>query len=193
LVHVARSFEKTDTRRLDGLTVTCPARTLVDLAGVLERRRLEHALDRAVIEGLITLDGLERYIADRRLGCLRGVGALHRLIADRKELGIHRSGLERTFRDAIAGRRLPKARRQFRIGRYEVDFAYPKYKVAVEIDHVWTHGSAAALRADLERQNEIVMAGYLLLRFTEERIKGNGDQVALDVEQALRRRGWSPL
>ncbi|MEX2393436.1 MAG: type IV toxin-antitoxin system AbiEi family antitoxin domain-containing protein [Actinomycetota bacterium] len=193
VVHVAYALGSADVRTVRRIRVTCPERTVVDLARVLDRGPLEGALDRALIMGLTTLAVLERYINARNLGRLKGGALLRRLIEDRKEHGPHRSGLERAMRRVLRARRFPRYVRQFKVGAHEVDLVFPEFMVAVEIDHVFTHGSAASLRSDDERQNAIVLAGYLLLRFTEERIYGEPESVAAEIANALMARGWLPL
>jgi very-short-patch-repair endonuclease len=192
-VHVAYALGPADVRTIRGIRVTCPERTLVDLARVLPRGSLEGALDRALIMGLTTVDVLERYIRSRNLQRLKGGALLQELMRDRKEHGPHRSGLERAVRRVLRRRRFPRYVRQFKVGAYEIDLVFPEFMVAVEIDHVFTHGSAAALRADDDRQNTIVLAGYLVLRFTEERIYCDAENVAAEMTEALIARGWSPL
>src|SRR5687767_7681318 len=111
LVHRARSFGRSDVVRVRGIRVTCVARTLVDLAGVTDDDQLQHALDTALNEGLVTIEVLERYIEDRNLRHLKGVGRLWALINDRKT-GVFGSGLERKFRRILKERRLPQPARQ---------------------------------------------------------------------------------
>lgn len=47
-----------------------------------------------------------------------------------------------------------------------VDLAWPEARLAVEADGASVHATAAALRADLRRQNLILAAGWQVLRFT---------------------------
>ena len=54
--------------------------------------------------------------------------------------------------------------------RYVLDFALPEVKVAVEVDGLEVHATRAALDGDLERQNRLVLAGWLPLRYTYTRL-----------------------
>ncbi|MEX2394058.1 MAG: hypothetical protein WD826_06235 [Actinomycetota bacterium] len=192
LVHRARSFESPDVVRVAGIPVTCIERTLVDLAGVLDDGELQHALDTSLNRGLTTLVKLERYIRDRDLRCLRGVGRLSKLITDRGD-GVPGSGLERAFRRILTPP-IPQPLRQSIAGEgRRLDFYFPEYGLFVEVDHVLTHGTPQALNSDNRRQNEIVLAtGDVPLRYTEEDIYDEPDRIRAEVELALRQRGWTP-
>ncbi len=50
------------------------------------------------------------------------------------------------------------------VGR--VGFAYPDVSLAIEVDGYEFHGSLGAFRHDRARQNELVAAGWTVLRFT---------------------------
>lgn len=50
--------------------------------------------------------------------------------------------------------------------RYFIDIAFPHLKLAIEIDGVEYHTGRAAVERDLARQNDLVCAGWTVLRFT---------------------------
>jgi len=85
----------------------------------------------------------------------------------------------------VAG--LPDPVRQFplRLGGhpYRLDFAWPKRRLAVEVDGAETHASAGALIRDLRRQNRIVM-GWLLQRYTWNDIAFYRDDVVDSLRDA---------
>lgn len=83
-MHRTRSLPVADRTQRDGLPITRVARTLIDLAAVVEEEPLEAALDSALREGLISVAHL-----DRRLGALgskgrRGAERLRRLVDERR-------------------------------------------------------------------------------------------------------------
>ena len=176
VVHQARTLGRADTQVVDGIRITSPHRTLVDLAGVLPLQGLEAALDTALLSGLVSIRSIRRYIRDRRLTHNRGVGRLRKLLDDRAA-GAMYSRLERVFNQILRTAGFPAPMRQYPVGRWKIDFAYPDAKIAVELDHEWTHGSAAALRNDLRRQNELVLAGWRPLRFTEDQLRDRTEVV----------------
>jgi very-short-patch-repair endonuclease len=167
--HRAKDFSRSDIRIVDGIPVTCPARTLIDIASLLPDKPLAAALDTALLKGLVSLPALRRYVADRGLGRKRGVGRLLKLVDDR-EFGVPESELEREFLLLIRRSKLPKPERQKPVGRYRVDFAYPDARLLIEVDGRANHGTAQAFEDDPLRQNALVLAGWTVLRFTWKQV-----------------------
>jgi very-short-patch-repair endonuclease len=71
----------------------------------------------------------------------------------------------------------------------EVDFAYPMWMLAIEIDGWSVHGTPAAMRRDYERQANIEDLGWRVLRFTWYDVVRRPDYVARRIRSALRDRG----
>jgi very-short-patch-repair endonuclease len=65
---------------------------------------------------------------------------------------------------------LPAAARQHRVvvgGQpYKIDLAYPDLRIAIEADGFDPHRSRTAFDSDRERQNDLIGAGWSVLRFT---------------------------
>jgi len=70
--------------------------------------------------------------------------------------------------------------------RYDIDVAFRKQKLAVEIDGYATHGDRDAFEHDRQRQNDLVAAGWTVLRFTWAMLN-NPEQVVGLVRTTLRR------
>ena len=183
-VRRASSLGAHDVRTVRGLRVTCPARTLVDLAAVAADRELARAVDRALLKGLVTIAVVRRYIKERRLQRRRGVARLIRLLDDR-EFGVPESELERRTLELIGECRLPEPARQRRVGPHRVDFAYDGERVLIEADGRATHGTSEAFEADPVRQNELVLQGWTVLRFTWRQITQDPDYVADTIRRAV--------
>jgi very-short-patch-repair endonuclease len=186
VLHKAR-LQRSDIRRIDGIPVTGPGRTLVDVAALLDDRRLAAALDTALLRGLVSIPALRRYIDERGLGRNRGVGRLMRLLDDR-ELGVPESELERRFLAVAKRFRLAAPARQAPVGPYRVDFAYPEKRLLIELDGRATHGTAEAFEADPIRQNALVLDGWVVLRFTWKQLRERPSYVVETIERALSRR-----
>ena len=75
-----------------------------------------------------------------------------------------------------------KFRRQHPIGSYFADFACVMHRVIVECDGI-THESKHA--RDAERDLWFQQSGWLVLRFTDERVIGNPDRAAAEILTAL--------
>ena len=72
-----------------------------------------------------------------------------------------------------------------RIGRkrYYIDFAYPEVMLAIEVDGYEQRASTESLAYDNNRANQLVLAGWTILRFGWERVVND--------PQGLRRRSSS--
>jgi very-short-patch-repair endonuclease len=75
--------------------------------------------------------------------------------------------------------------RQLPCGSYFIDFAYPAAKLAIELDGRAQHFSGWAFREDPRRQNEIVLAGFDVLRFTWMDVEGRWPTVEATIRRAL--------
>lgn len=173
-----------DVRTVKGLRVTCPARTLVDLAATQSDRALSRAVDRALLSGLTTIKVIRRYIRDRNLRRRPGVGRLVKLLEDR-EFGVPESELERRFLELVEEYGLPAPERQVRVGPHRVDFMYDEARIVVEVDGRATHGTSEAFEADPMRQNALVLEGWATLRFTWKQVTEDPDYVADTIRRAL--------
>ncbi|GAA1854800.1 DUF559 domain-containing protein [Microlunatus capsulatus] len=70
--------------------------------------------------------------------------------------------------------------------RYYVDIAFDRERLVLEIDGWEFHGSRAAFEQDRARQNDLVLAGWRVLRFTWAMLTEDPDAVVVAVLAALR-------
>lgn len=146
-----------DREIVDGLARTRVVRTLSDLRG-LSRAALVSLLDSALQQGRCPL-------AD-----LQAVPALATALALAD--GRAESPLETRLRLVLVAAGLPPEELQYVLsspnGRFlgRLDMAWPSRRLAVEADGRQTHDELSALYRDRERQNDIVLAGWTVLRFT---------------------------
>ena len=181
---IEATLTRTDVRTINAIPVTAPNRTIVDIAAVLPRKHLGAALDEAVVLGFTTVGAVRRYVKDRRLGHRPGARNL-RLVLDDRTKGVSRRGLEKLFRRKLRASDLPEPVRQHPIGDSFIDFAYPDANVAIELDGLRDHFSEEAFKSDRRRQNEIVLAGYDVLRFTWEDVDARWPRVVETIRRAL--------
>ena len=66
----------------------------------------------------------------------------------------------------------------------EIDFANPGLKVAIEVDGRAFHSDRHSFERDRERQNLLVIRGWIVLRFTWERIVNDPEGVMAEVASA---------
>jgi hypothetical protein len=153
--------------RRDGVPVTRPARTLVDLAGTVSGARLEEAVDDVLCRRLCRLDQLVV------LGGRRGARALRAVLdawnGDALPEGVAEM---RVVRRLLAGG-LPQPVRQHEIwveGVFvaRVDLAYPQDRLAIELDGFRWHAGRGPFRSDRLRRNRLEAAGWRLLEAAPE-------------------------
>jgi len=66
----------------------------------------------------------------------------------------------------------------------EIDFAHPGLKIAIEVDGRAFHSGRQSFERDRERQNMLVVRGWVVLRFTWERIVNDPDGVLAEIAAA---------
>lgn len=70
-------------------------------------------------------------------------------------------------------------------GRYWIDVAFPALKLAIEIDGREFHNTPEAFESDRWRQNDVVLAGWRVLRFTANMVRDHPQIVRATIERAL--------
>lgn len=87
---------------------------------------------------------------------------------------------------------IPHIRPQYEVpcgGRkYRVDYALlgASHKIAIELDGYAYHSDREAFTADRLRQNELALAGFLILRFTHETVQGDPGRCVAQLQAAMR-------
>jgi hypothetical protein len=143
----------------DGIPVTTPARTLVDLAPALPAASLARMLDAAEQRGAPLAALIARY--PRRAGAAKLRAAAGQPVA------WTRSDLEGWFLEELDRAGLPRPQVNALVGGYEVDFVWREYGVVAELDTYMTHGSRLAFERDRERDRRLTAAGWRVVRVTE--------------------------
>jgi very-short-patch-repair endonuclease len=157
-----------DRRMADRVPVTSPARTIVDLAAVLDGEPLEAALEDVLHRGLTTALVIERRLAALGGSGRAGSGRLRRLLAQRDQAPAESRLEVKVWR--LLRRAGLRPVRQYPVrceGRtFRLDFAWPKLKVAVEAEGFVAHGGRVAHVADRRRLAALVAAGWSIVPVT---------------------------
>jgi REase_MTES_1575 len=153
------------------IPVTTVARTLVDLSGTFSVAQLGRMADRAMRKGTLRLEELRRCVTGLPPARGRHPTRIERVLSRRLPgYDPGDSGLEMRFARAIVGGGLPEPVQQHPVSvgerRYRIDLAYPELKIAIEIDGWEYHSSRSAFDDDRNRANDLVVAGWHVLRFT---------------------------
>jgi very-short-patch-repair endonuclease len=159
----------------DGIPVTSPVRTLVDLTTELDIVAVERAVNEADKRDLIDPDSL-RLALDQYAG-EPGVGPLRKLL-DKLTFRLSDSDLEIYFRRIVTAAKLPMPLSKQRVNRFEVDFFWPAFGLVVETDGLRYHRTPSAQTRDARRDRAHVMAGMTPLRFTHYEVRYEPRRVA---------------
>jgi hypothetical protein len=168
----------------DGIPVTCPVRTLVDIAGELSLPPLERAVNEADKHDLIDPEALRKAL-DLYSG-EPGVRALRTLL-DRQTFVLSDSDLEILFRPIAAAAGLPPPRTKAMVNGFEVDFFWPEMGLVVETDGLRYHRTPSAQARDRLRDQTHVAAGLTSLRFTHHQVKYERSHVGKVLSRTARR------
>jgi very-short-patch-repair endonuclease len=166
------------------IPVTSPVLTIVDLALVLGRDRLEAAINEA---DKLDLTDPEALRADlEALGGHPGVAALRKTL-DRRTFRATDTWLERRFLAIVRRARLalPETRRSQNGAR--VDFYWPELGLVVETDGLRYHRTPAQQSKDRKRDQRHAAAGLVPLRFTHEQVRYEPAEVQATLEAVIAR------
>lgn len=189
-VHRLADLERRDLTTVDSIRTTNATRTLLDLAGFVGDTEWRHLVDRACRLGLThrvaLLDRLGTSLRHGRSGSARA----RRVLADlQAESAMTESELESLLLRIVIAAGLPCPVPQFRVpiegATFRLDFAYPEHRIAIEGDGFEFHSDRQRFERDRSRQNELVLAGWLVLRFTWRQITQEPELVAARIRVAL--------
>jgi very-short-patch-repair endonuclease len=186
VVRRSRSIDRDDAATVLGIPVTSVARTLVDLAEVLDATRLERAVNEAEVLRLFDLDAitatLERLHGRRRARRLRRVLATYV-----PEPRFTRSDAERRFLRLCSERGLPAPETNCWIGGQEVDAYWPDARLAVEVDSRTFHTTLRAFEEDRRRDRSLAALGIQVSRVTSRDLR-DGARLAAELAAIRARR-----
>jgi very-short-patch-repair endonuclease len=166
-----RASMQTTTR--NGIPLTSPTQTLLDLATRLGPRHLESAVNNADNRDLVDPERLRNEI--EALGG-PGVRPLRRLL-DEATFTLTDTELERYFLPIARRAGLPKPLTQQHLNGHRVDFYFPALKLVVETDGLRYHRTPTQQVRDRKRDQAHMRAGLTPLRFTHFQVRYEPDDV----------------
>lgn len=185
-IHHARSFSATDTVVVDGIRCTSATRTIIDCAALLDDEALENAFEQARRMGLTSMRALVRR-ADVLCGRGRpGSSRVRRLLAVQSpnERALE-SPLEVKLARLLRTSSLPTPERQFTVGRFRLDFAWPGSRIGCECDGFERHGSRLAWKQDRVRLAAIEAQDWRFVHVTWADVTEKPDQTLARLSLAL--------
>lgn len=174
---------------VEGIPATSASRTLLDLASILDRPRLELALNELEVRRLTSRVSLPELL--RRHPRRRGVARLRALLdEDAGSRGVTRRELEARFAAFVEEYDLPRPLRNVDVaagGRfYEADCAWPDRRLIVELDGRGAHDTRLAYESDRRRDRHLTGAGWRVVRITWRQLHDETDAIATELREALR-------
>lgn len=172
-----------------GVSVTGLSRTLLDLASILSRERLEGALNEAEVLGLTDRISVPALLA--RYPRKPGTVMLRAILDDAgRPRGVTRRELERRFAEALSSTDLPRPHRNADVavaGRFfEVDCLWRAQRLIVELDGGFVHGTWRASERDRERDRLLQVDGWRVVRITWRQLRDDAPAVVADLRRLLR-------
>jgi very-short-patch-repair endonuclease len=167
-----------ETTTRDGIPVTTPARTLLDLAATLRFRQLERAIheaERLRLTGPTALANL--------IGRQRGATNLKSLLLNARSPT--RSEFEAEFLTFVDTFDLPKPQTNVVIEGKEVDAVWQRQKLIVELDTYTFHGTRQAFEEDRQRDRRLTAAGWRVIRVTADDLRHRPLEVAAQIRALL--------
>jgi predicted transcriptional regulator of viral defense system len=181
IVHETKALDACDIRVVDGIPVTTPERTLLDLAAVCGLVTVRMAYDKARRVDLVTRRSVERMLDRLARRGRRGVRRLRDVLASRDpHLAAPESEMETLMLEVIEQHGLPAPIPQYEIranGRFiaRVDAAYPEHRIAIEYQSTQEHAGYDPLVRDSARRNRLYTIGWRVVDVTHPELKSGGD------------------
>jgi very-short-patch-repair endonuclease len=184
VVHRSRLVHPDDVTLVDHIPTTSMARTVVDLADVLNDRRLAAAVNEAEVRRVFDLQAVWRTLD--RLPGRRGRARLLRVLAAYTEpLPYSVTEAERRFLTLCERPRLPRPQR-ISVAGYELDFYWPDARLAIEVDGGAFHRTRRAFHEDRRRDRRLAAEGIQVARVPWLDLTSGADALAAEL-RAIRR------
>jgi len=184
-VHRSRSLDRRDVLRCDGIRITSPARTALDLAATTPHRALRRMIRQAQAEKRVNIRQLVEVLS--RANGHPGAAALRAVIADGP--APTRSELEDLVLDLVdaAGIDRPQINQKLVLdGRSIVpDFLWRDLRVVIEADGAAWHDNKLTRENDADKQAILEAYGYRVLRITYAQVVHHPRQTIARIRTAI--------
>lgn len=156
---------------VDGIRVSRPERTVLDLAADLTPRVLGRMIEQQYVDRRITQLRMEQVVREMAVPGRRGITRLCAVLDSIDGRPPAESELEARFLELIRTHGLPEPERQVTFSWSErehgrVDTAWPTHRLIVELDGRRYHSLSAAFERDRRRDQLASIAGWRPIRFT---------------------------
>jgi hypothetical protein len=184
-VHRVRSLRPWECTLTEEIPTTTVARTLLDLSPALRPRAMEDVIAHANRLGLFDLLAVRRCLDEHPRQ--HGAPALRRLLdalagTDAADL---RSMLEVFLLQLSDDHQLPAPVANAQVEGFTVDFYWPSKRLVIEADGYTYHSMPSTFERDRERDQQLTLAGYTVVRFTHKQVTRQPKAVADRVRRLL--------
>jgi very-short-patch-repair endonuclease len=183
VLHFTSSLSDDERMVIDGIPVTAPGRTIVDVSGMLGYREVERVVGSAERQGLIGSEELAA-LPDRYAG-REGMAMLRAVIGDAAALDLTRSEAERRCLQLLRAAGFPRPQTNVPAGIYELDIFWPDENVAIEVDGHAHHSSRPRFEGDREKDNWLRARGIQVIRLTWRQITRRPTATAARIGETL--------
>jgi hypothetical protein len=173
------------------IPVTALGRTLVDLALVLDDRRLRSAIRQAERLHRLDLRALRESVEHAPRSSVKHARLLRALGAYVPGAAGTEADAEMAFLEICAAKGLPAPDCQVPVGRYRADFMWQDVGLVVEIDDRQSHDGYVAFRDDRVRDRAMKALALEVLRFTRTEVLSGPEAVGREVAAAHAQRAPS--
>jgi hypothetical protein len=188
-VHRVLHIPACDVRNVDTMRVTSPARTIIDLAAVLDASSLRVVFESARRRRLTTVEEVQRRLRALGTAGRSGGATLTKLLTALHGRAPSEFPLEVKVAEILGRSRLPQPVTQHEVAVadrvYRLDFAWPASRVGLECDGRLRHSEDSDFRRDRNRWSDIAAEGWRLLFATWEDTR-NPARLVERLETALR-------
>jgi very-short-patch-repair endonuclease len=184
LVRRSRVLADADIAEVDGIAVTSLAWTVVDWAAIADPRQVRLVLEELERRRIYIGRELDELL--ERTPNRKGVKTVRKAIAEIKGPAPWlQSVLEETFRELIRASDLPGYEANVLVEGELVDALWRQERVIVELDGFTFHKSRAQFETDRRRDAKLTVAGYRVLRITQQRLHNEPEAVLADLRKLL--------
>jgi very-short-patch-repair endonuclease len=190
VVHRSEYIDPIDCEEVDGIAVTSPVRTVIDLARHASWAQLAGASEHLVADGLGSEDLLHRRIGALRSKGRYGIPLLLRVLERLEITAGGASWLEREYLRLLRRAGLPRPETQVILARTKdhavrVDCTFPGTRLVVELLGYRFHRTKSQMNCDASRRNALVAAGHVVYEFTYDHVTTDPDFVVAQTRAAL--------
>jgi predicted transcriptional regulator of viral defense system len=179
-VHRSTTLCDDDVTTHDGIPCTTVARTLLDLAEVVDHRGVERAIEQAEVLRIFDLRAVEDVLA--RASGRWGAARLRGVLKELAEPALTVNDLEERFLAICVTASLPRPEVNVWLDiddepPVKADFLWRRARLVVETDGWGTHGTRQAFERDRRRDQRLRLARFEPVRFTRRQIVRGPERV----------------